>query len=124
MQVTQEFVVAILTNTEPAVITGSTLSFDTDDPYAITMGFEYNNSWTFSRDLFLTGGGAGDVRVFRNEEFYVVSLMGTHGIVFPRQSVEEFFVGTEVLVPVGKESETVDWDSEISMLLDSEPDSD
>ncbi len=107
------------------------LSYDSSDPYALTMSFQLNDGpvpWTFSRELLSVGltepTGDGDVHVWPgmdDEGFATVSieLCSPHGnaLVEVRTSEADGFVTrSHDLVAPGTESAHLDVDALISSI--------
>ena len=104
----------------PAVTTKAGMTFDTTDPYAVTLDLPDSHSWILSRELLMSGGGEGDVKVFINEEYYIIFLMTTCGIVFKKEALDEFLIQCGTLVPTGTEPDLINWDEEMVHILSEE----
>jgi hypothetical protein len=118
------------------------LAFDASDPYAVTVAFHtgVNGSgdvvqWTFARQLLTDGVGApvgqGDVQVWPSSqgqdgshEVVCLSLSSPSGkalFEIPVSELVEFLTMTYAAVPTGSESDHVDVDAELAVLLWAEP---
>lgn len=96
------------------------MTFNTDDPYAVRLLLSDGNDWTLSRELLMTGGGEGDVKIHMNEEFYVIFLMEQCGIVFKKAALDDFLVQCATVVPIGTEADYIDWTRELVHILPQE----
>lgn len=119
----QNLYAAVMTEQTPGRSTLASLSFDTDDPYAVTLGVN-GYGIQFARSLLAEGGGEGDVEVYSNDDFYILFLQKQVGLVFEKARVEDFLLATEQMVPSGRESELVDWNAELQNILPPDTDSD
>lgn len=115
------------------------LSYDAGDPYAVTVAFHTGVGsssdtveWTFARQLLTDGVhapvGAGDVRVWPStsdgESVICLSLSSPSGKALfevPLPELVEFLTMTYAAVATGCESEHVDVDAELALLLWAEP---
>ncbi len=124
------------------------LSYDAADPYAVTVDFHTGGptgspgvvseddddvvSWTFARALLTDGvsgpAGAGDVQVWPSssagERVVCLSLSSPSGTALfevPLGDLVDFLGQTYDAVPTGAESEHVDVEGELALLLGSEP---
>ncbi len=115
------------------------LSYDAYDPYALTVAFHTGGAstsdtveWTFARELLMDGvtapAGEGDVRVWptmtAGEGIVCLSLCSPSGKALfevPAVDLVEFLAVTYTAVPPGSESEYVDVDGELALLLTTEP---
>jgi hypothetical protein len=104
------------------------LCYDPRDPYAVrarfATGTEGSVEWTFARDLLTEGlqrpSGEGDVRVWPAHGDLNVALSSPSGQALfeaPRDEVAAFLSRTYRAVPVGRESEVVDLDAELALIL-------
>lgn len=108
------------------------LTYDAVDPFAVTMVFHTGQSdvaWTFGRDLLLEGRyeptGDGDVHVWpclsaEGSAVTIIELCSPDGEVLVQtstRSVNRFVARMLEVVPVGKESSLVDFDTELATLL-------
>ncbi|MEO6205824.1 MAG: SsgA family sporulation/cell division regulator [Mycobacteriales bacterium] len=119
----------------------ATLRYDVDDPYAVTVAFNTSDSrsddtevveWTFARALLADGvsasAGQGDVRawpaVASGEAVVCLSLSSPSGTALfelPTRALVEFLTRTFVSVPTGAESDHLDLDAELALLLWAAP---
>jgi hypothetical protein len=115
------------------------LAYDAVDPYAVTVAFHTGvggNSdivqWTFARQLLTDGVrapvGQGDVQVWPSatdgDSVVCLSLSSPSGkalFEIPVSELVEFLTMTYAAVPTGCESEHVDVDAELAVLLGAEP---
>ena len=116
------------------------LSYDVADPYAVTVAFHTGVGgngdivqWTFARQLLTDGVaapvGQGDVQVWPspggdNGGAVCLSLSSPSGkalFEMPVSELVEFLTMTYAAVPTGSESEHVDLDAELAVLLGAEP---
>ncbi|WNV83975.1 SsgA family sporulation/cell division regulator [Umezawaea sp. Da 62-37] len=110
------------------------LSWNTTDPYAITMLVHDDESgeadtWVFARELLIEGGGIGDVRV-RHGLVTSLELDSPEKDITLRLSVtwvEHFLRYTEDVMPLGREPSLVDvteleWTTELEWLADGRAD--
>lgn len=110
----------------------ATVSFEPDDPYAVHVAFrtgaEEVVEWTFARQLLTDGVtravGEGDVAVWPSHSggapVICLSLSSPSGRALfevPLAELIEFLGATYAVVPTGAESEFVDLDSELALLL-------
>lgn len=117
------------------------LAYDAGDPYAITVAFHTGVGstadvveWTFARQLLTDGVtapvGQGDVQVWPSssagEAVVCLSLSSPSGTALfeiPLPELVEFLTMTYAAVPTGGESNHVDVDSELALLLATGPES-
>ena len=117
------------------------LDYDITDPYAVTVSFHTGNGapggdvvqWTFARQLLSDGvtvpAGEGDVQVWPStghsgEAVVCLSLSSPSGRALfevPLPDLVEFLGRTYEAVPTGAESDHVDVDAELALLLWAEP---
>ena len=115
------------------------LSYDAADPYAVSVAFHTGAltssdtvEWTFARQLLTDGvtarAGEGDVRVWPTtadgEAVICLSLSSPSGEALfevPVPELVEFLTMTYAAVPTDAESEHVDVDAELALLLWAEP---
>jgi hypothetical protein len=115
------------------------LSYDARDPYAVSVAFHTGVGagadtvqWTFARQLLTDGVtapvGCGDVRVWPTttdgEQVVCLSLSSPSGKALfevPVPELVEFLTMTYAAVSTGSESEHVDVDAELALLLWAEP---
>ena len=121
----------------------ATLTYDATDPYAVTVAFDTSGradstgqvvQWTFARSLLEQGVtqpcGEGDVKAWptlsSGAQVVCLSLCSPSGealFELPLPELVEFLTRTFVAVPSGTESELVDLDSELALLLWAQPES-
>ncbi len=117
----------------------ASLSYDASDPYAVCVAFHTGAvsssdtvEWTFARQLLTDGVtapvGSGDVRVWpagvAGEPVACLSLSSPSGkalFELPVPELVEFLTMTYAAVPTGAESDHVDVDAELALLLWAEP---
>ncbi|MDQ1704685.1 MAG: hypothetical protein QOF18_1051 [Frankiaceae bacterium] len=114
------------------------LTYDHGDPYAIRVAFHTGGSdvveWTFARALLTDGVthpvGEGDVQVWPSHAggrpVVCLSLSSPSGRALfevPLTDLVEFLTRTYAVVPTGAESDHVDVEAELALLLWSGPDS-
>ena len=116
------------------------LDYDVADPYAVTVSFHTGTGaggndvvqWTFARSLLSDGvtspAGEGDVQVWPSTghggPVVCLSLSSPSGRALfevPLSDLVEFLGRTYEAVPTGSESEHVDVDAELALLLWAEP---
>lgn len=115
--------------------------FDASDPYAVHVGFRTGVGadgedsvveWTFARQLLTEGVtatvGDGDVQVWPTHDpgspavnLALSSPSGRALFEVPLSELVEFLAETYAAVPTGSESEHVDLDAELALLLWAEP---
>jgi len=120
----------------PALPVRAELSYDPADPYAIRVAFHTGGAdvveWTFARSLLTDGvthpAGDGDVQVWpatsTGKPIVSLSLSSPSGRALfeaPLSELVQFLAKTYALVPTGSESDFVDVDAELALLLWSEP---
>jgi hypothetical protein len=109
------------------------LQYDSADPYAVHVGFRTGGdevvAWSFARQLLTEGvhseSGHGDVRVWpsagENDASGVClslsSPSGSAQFEAPRTGLIDFLAQTYAVVPTGRESDHVDLDAELALLL-------
>jgi hypothetical protein len=113
------------------------LTYDHSDPYAIRVAFHTGGNdvveWTFARVLLTDGVthpvGEGDVQVWPSHAggrpVVCLSLSSPSGRALfeaPLTDLVEFLTRTYAVVPTGSESEHVDVETELTLLLWSGPD--
>jgi hypothetical protein len=111
------------------------LGYSPADPYAVRVAFHTGGTeiveWTFARSLLTDGVthpvGDGDVQVWpattTGQPTVCLSLSSPSGRALfeaPLARVVEFLTDTYALVPTGCESDFVDVDAELALLLDRE----
>ena len=115
------------------------LDYDTADPYAVQVSFHTGApssgevvQWTFARQLLSDGiagpAGEGDVQVWPSTtagaSVVCLSLSSPSGRALfevPLTELAEFLGRTYAAVPTGSESDHVDVDAELALLLWAEP---
>lgn len=115
------------------------LRYDVLDPYAVQVSFHTGAAgdgdvveWTFARSLLSEGvaapAGEGDVQVWPStsvgQSVVCLSLSSPSGKALfevPLRELVEFLAQTYEAVPTGCESEHVDVDAELALLLWAEP---
>ena len=116
------------------------LAYDVADPYAVQVSFHTGSGtgagdvvqWTFARQLLSDGvsvpAGEGDVQVWPSSAHgaavVCLSLSSPSGRALfevPLGDLVEFLGRTYQAVPSGSESEHVDVDAELALLLWAEP---
>lgn len=118
------------------------LDYDLTDPYAVTVSFHTGAAggssptevvqWTFARQLLSDGvtvpAGEGDVQVWPSYDggssVVCLSLSSPSGRALfevPLPDLVEFLGRTYQAVPTGAESDHVDVDAELALLLWAEP---
>lgn len=113
------------------------LTYDHVDPYAVRVAFHTGASdvveWTFARSLLTDGVthpvGEGDVQVWPSHSngrpVVCLSLSSPSGRAMfeaPLAQLVEFLTKTYAVVPTGSESDYVDVEAELALLLWSERD--
>ena len=110
------------------------LRYDTVDPWAVRVAFQTGGEgdgiveWMFARQLLTDGVartvGEGDVRVWPStlgrEHFINLAMASPSGAALfeiDRDDLVEFLQQTYLAVPTGSESEVVDLDAELALLL-------
>lgn len=115
------------------VLLNASLRYDRGDPYAVHLSFpsspgRHPMEWMFARSLVSEGltvpAGDGDVRVWPSREdldgpVYVElsSPSGRALFAVPRPVLTEFVARCHELVPPGAETECLDLDAELDLLL-------
>jgi hypothetical protein len=112
------------------------MRYEATDPYAVHVAFHTGGSelveWTFARQLLTDGVthpvGEGDVQVWPSHAagrpVICLSLSSPSGRALfevPLPELVEFLTKTYAAVPTGGESDFVDVDAELALLLWSEP---
>ncbi|MFF7458445.1 SsgA family sporulation/cell division regulator [Kitasatospora sp. NPDC008115] len=102
--------------------------YETGDPFAVRLDFGADEGavWVVARDLLAAGlrgpVGEGDVRIEPSGtgEHVFIALGCRDGVALlkaPTRPLARFLRATGRLVPVGTESDRIDWDRCISDLL-------
>ena len=112
------------------------LAYDQGDPYAIRVAFHTGGAdvveWTFARSLLTDGVthpvGEGDVQVWPShaggKPIVCLSLSSPSGRALfeaPLAQLVEFLTKSYAVVPTGNESDHVDVEAELALLLWSGP---
>ena len=115
------------------------LRYDAADPYAVQVTFHTGSAagedvveWTFARQLLGDGivraSGEGDVQVWPStsgrEAVVCLSLSSPSGRALfevPLEALADFLGQTYAAVPTGTESDFVDVEAELALLLWAEP---
>ena len=120
----------------PALPVVAEISYDHSDPYAVRVAFHTGGDeiveWTFARSLLTDGVtspvGEGDVQVWpshaNGQPVVCISLSSPSGRALfeaPLTGLVEFLTKTYAVVPTGSESDFVDVDAELALLLWSRP---
>ncbi|MEP7055254.1 MAG: SsgA family sporulation/cell division regulator [Actinomycetota bacterium] len=121
----------------PALPVLATVRYDAADPYAICVSFHTGADgsgveWSFARELLAEGVrrpvGEGDVRVWPTvrdgRKLISLSLTSPSGSALFETSladVAEFLTRSYATVPNGAESEFIDVDADIALLLWNDP---
>jgi len=120
----------------PALPVSAGFRYDSADPYAVHVGFRTGEDevveWTFARQLLADGVshpvGEGDVQVWPSAEDgdHPVSLSlsspsGSALFEMPLGGLVEFLTRTYTAVPTGSESDFVDLDAELALLVWTDP---
>jgi hypothetical protein len=120
----------------PALPVKAGMTYDPADPYAVKVGFHTGASevveWTFARSLLTDGVthpvGDGDVQVWpatsTGKPIVCISLTSPSGRALfeaPLTELVQFLTRTYSQVPTGSESDFVDVEAELALLLWSEP---
>jgi hypothetical protein len=112
------------------------VAYDQSDPYAVRIAFHTGGpelvEWTFARSLLTDGVthpvGEGDVQVWPShaggKPVVCLSLSSPSGRALfeaPLAQLVEFLTKTYAVVPTGNESDHVDVEAELALLLWSGP---
>ena len=114
----------------------ASFSYSREDPYAIHVAFDVGEGksveWTFARELVSMGivgeEGMGDVRVWPSAgsedrapgsvlNIGIRSPFGEAHFEAPANEISDFVRRTYQIVPVGEESDHLDFESELTDLL-------
>ena len=98
------------------------------DPYAVQVVFGVDDGpgvpWVFGRDLLVEGltrpAGTGDVQVFPSSDGIRLDLSspaGRAGLLIDADELASFVADTLVVVPRGAESDHLDLDQEVALLV-------
>jgi len=120
----------------PSLPVTADVTYDHADPYAVRVAFHTGGpdvvEWTFARSLLTDGVtrpvGEGDVQVWPShtggKPVVCLSLSSPSGRALfeaPLTELVEFLTKTYAVVPTGSESDHVDVDAELALLLWSGP---
>jgi len=134
--VTTELELRLVVPGNPSLPVIAELAYDHTDPYAVRVAFHTGGAdiveWTFARGLLTDGVthpvGEGDVQVWPSHSagrpVVCLSLSSPSGRALfeaPLAELVEFLTKTYAVVPTGSESEYVDVEAELALLLWSEP---
>jgi hypothetical protein len=134
--VTSQLDLRLVVPGNPSLPVTAELTFDHGDPYAIKVAFHTGGTdiveWTFARSLLTDGVthpvGEGDVQVWPSHSggkpVVGLSLSSPSGRALfeaPLSDLVEFLTKTYAVVPTGSESDYVDVEAELALLLWSEP---
>lgn len=135
--VTAEIELRLIVPGSPSLPVTADLTYDHRDPYAVRVAFHTGGSdtveWTFARALLTDGVthpvGEGDVQVWPSHSngrpVVCISLSSPSGRAMfeaPLTQLVEFLTRTYAVVPTGSESDYVDVEAELALLLWSERD--
>ncbi len=130
--ITTELSLRLVVAGAPSLPVLAAVRFDPSDPYAVHVGFRTGGDevveWTFARQLLTDGVsravGEGDVQVWPSHAegtaVVCLSLCSPSGRALfevPLAELVEFLSATYVAVPTGTESDFVDLDAELALLL-------
>jgi len=130
--ITSELALRLVVPGASSVPVLATVRYDVADPYAVHVGFrtgvEEVVEWTFARQLLTDGVtrkvGDGDVQVWPDYDgasaVVCLSLSSPSGRALfevPLAELVEFLSATYTAVPTGSESDFVDLDAELALLL-------
>ena len=131
--VTAELGLRLVLPGSPSVPVAATIRYDVADPYAVHVSFHTGADgstveWSFARQLLADGAthpvGEGDVKVWpthRDDRALIcLALSSPSGSALFETSlteVVEFLTRSYSAVPTGSESDFVDLDAELALLL-------
>ena len=132
--VTAELELQLVVPGGPSLPVLAKLRYDSNDPWAVRVAFQTGGEedgvveWMFARQLLTDGVGhavgEGDVRVWpglhgddRVINLAMASPSGAALFEIDRDHLVEFLQQTYLAVPTGSESEVVDLDAELQLLL-------
>jgi hypothetical protein len=132
--VTAELELRLVVTGGPSLPVVAGLRYDSNDPWAVRVAFHTGGEgdgiveWMFARQLLTDGVaqacGEGDVQVWpsihdgeRVVNLAMASPSGAARFEIDRDALVEFLQQTYLAVPTGHESDAVDFDSEIALLL-------
>ena len=134
LAVTQSLTLELIDSTGAAYPMQAELCFDAGDPYAVSTAFRAGHTevcWTFGRDLLIEGlhepTGDGDVHVWPcldadGRAVVIIELCSPDGEAMVQartNDVARFVQRMTRAVPVGSESEHINFDAAIAALLDA-----
>jgi hypothetical protein len=135
--VTAEIELRLIVPGSPSLPVRAEIAYDHGDPYAVRVSFHTGGTdvveWTFARALLTDGVthpvGEGDVQVWPSHSggrpVVCISLSSPSGRAMfeaPLAALVEFLTKTYAVVPTGSESDYVDVEAELALLLWSERD--
>jgi hypothetical protein len=132
--VTAELELRLVVPGGPSLPVIAGLRYDSNDPWAVRVAFQTGGEgdgiveWMFARQLLTDGVakacGDGDVRVWpalhgtdRVVNLAMASPSGSALFEIDRDALVEFLQQTYLAVPTGNESDAVDLDAELALLL-------
>lgn len=130
--VTAEIELQLVVPGNPSLPVAADVRYDVADPYAVRVAFHTGGAdlveWTFARQLLTDGVtrpvGEGDVQVWPAEtgaqpcvNLCLSSPSGRAQFEVPLVTLVEFLSRTYTAVPTGSESDYVDVDAELALLL-------
>jgi hypothetical protein len=132
--VTAELELRLVVPGGPSLPVVAGLRYDSNDPWAVRVAFQTGGEgdgiveWMFARQLLTDGVakacGDGDVRVWpslhgadRVVNLAMASPSGSALFEIDRDALVEFLQQTYLAVPTGHESDAVDLDAELTVLL-------
>jgi hypothetical protein len=132
--VTAEIELRLVVPGGPSLPVMAGLRYESDDPWAVRVAFQTGGEgdgiveWMFARQLLTDGVaeavGEGDVRVWpalhgaeRVVNLAMASPSGSALFEIDRDALVEFLQQTYLAVPTGNESDLVDLDAELALLL-------
>ena len=134
--VTAELELRLIVPGSPSLPVRADFTYDQTDPYAVRVAFHTGGAeiveWTFARGLLTDGVthpvGEGDVQVWpshaNGRPVVCISLSSPSGRAMfeaPLTQLVEFLTKTYAVVPTGSESDYVDVEAELALLLWTEP---
>jgi hypothetical protein len=130
--ITAELALRLVVPGGAPVPVAATVRYEPDDPYAVSIGFRTGADevveWTFARQLLSDGvrrpAGDGDVQVWPAAQsggrIVCLSLSSPSGhalFEMPRSEILAFLRRTYSAVPLGGESDAIDLDAELALLM-------
>lgn len=134
--VTAELELRLVVPGSPSLPVTADVAYDQRDPYAVRVAFHTGGSdvveWTFARSLLTEGVthpvGEGDVQVWPSHSagkpVVCISLSSPSGRAMfeaPLTQLVEFLTKSYAVVPTGSEGDHIDVETELALLLWSEP---